>query len=131
MKSKSISSFLAGLFLVALAVAVAPRSAMAVGDEIGKFTLPVEVHWGAAVLPAGAYSLMASDHSTTSMMCVYKQGSPNLGYFIPAQELVTIPTSMQKTQLVLDEKNGTIYVMELQLGGEGLEYHYSAPKLKK
>jgi len=131
MKAKTMSSFLAGLFFVAMAVALAPRSAMALGDEVGKFTLPVEVHWGTVVLPAGDYSLLANDFNSTSMMCVHKQGSPTAGYFIPALDRELIPSSSPKTQLVLDEKDGTVYVKELRLGSEGMGFRYAEPKFKK
>jgi len=131
MKAKTISFFVQSLLFVASAIALAPQVAMALGDEVGKFTLPVEVHWGEVVLPAGAYSISADTRNSTTMMCVHKQGSPGASYFIPAVEQETIPASFQKTQLVLGEKDGTVYVKDLQLGGEGLQLHYATPKSKK
>ena len=131
MKSNTMSFFAQGLLLVASVVALAPQTGMAMGDKVGEFTLPVEVHWGEVVLPPGAYSISANTHGSTSMMCVYKEGSPVVGYFIPAVAQEAIPTSSQKTELVLGEKDGTVYVKALQLKGDGLELHYAAPKLKK
>jgi hypothetical protein len=131
MKSKTMNFFAQGLLFVASVVALAPQAGMAMGDKVGEFTLPVEVHWGEVVLPAGAYSISTNTHSSTPMMCVYKQGSPMVGYFIPAVAQEAIPTSSQKTELVLGEKDGMVYVKALQMKGDGMEFHYAAPKLKK
>jgi hypothetical protein len=131
MKAKLMSSFLASLFLVAMAVALAPRPAMALGDELGKFTLPVEVHWGVVVLEPGNYTISSDNVTSSSMICVHKDGSPTVGYFIPSLERESIPSFSQKTQLVLDQKEGKLYVKELLLEGDGLGLYYGEPKSKK
>ena len=131
MKSKTMRFFAQSLLFVASIVSLAPQAGMAMGDKVGEFTLPVEVHWGEVVLPAGAYSISANTQGASSTMCVYKQGSPTVGYVMPAVEQETIPASSQKTELVLGVKDGIVYVKALQLKGEGLELHYAATKLKK
>lgn len=131
MKAKYISSLLQGLFLVALAAGLAPRTASAQGNEVGKFTLSTEVHWGGAVLPPGAYLVSVDSLSSTSMVCVSSEGNTKTNYFIPAQVRETIPSTSQATRLIIEQKDGATYVRELQLGIEGLALYYSEPKLKK
>lgn len=131
MKSKTMKFFAQSLLFIASVIALAPQAGMAMGDKVGEFTLPVEVHWGEVILPPGAYTISANTQISSSMMCVYKVGSPTVGYFIPAMAQETIPSSSAKTELVLGEKDGTVYVKVLQMNGEGLEFHYAAPKPKK
>jgi hypothetical protein len=131
MKAKSISTFLQGLFLVALAAGLAPRSASAQANEVGKFTLSTDVHWGEVVLTPGAYMVSVDSLSSATMVCVYKEGNHTSAYFIPAQVRETIPSSSQATRLIIEQKDGAAYVRELQLGIEGLALYYTEPKLKK
>ena len=65
------------------------------------------------------------------MMCIYRTGSPSAGYFIPAVTLEWFPRVSAQTELVLGEKDGTVYVRELKLGGEGMDLYYAPPKAKK
>jgi hypothetical protein len=131
MKAKSISSFLPGLFLLALAACVAPRVASAQANEVVKFTLSAEVHWGEVVLPPGAYTVSLDSLSPATMVCVSKEGNPKSAYFIPAQVRESIPSTSQATRLIIEQKNGAAYVRELQLGIAGLALYYTEPKLKK
>ncbi len=131
MKSKTLKFFALSLLFVATVIAMAPQAGMAIGDEVGEFTLPVEVHWGEVILPPGAYTISANTQISSSMLCVHKEGSTTVGYFIPAVEQETIPSSSEKTELVLGEKDGAVYVKTLQLKGDGLEFQYAAPKPKK
>ncbi|MGD0227076.1 MAG: hypothetical protein ABSF71_32520 [Terriglobia bacterium] len=131
MKAKSIRSFLQVLFFVALALALAPRAASALDNQVGKFTLPFEVHWGGAVLPAGSYRISADSLNSATLVNVYKENSPSAGFLIPAIGWDSTPASYGKVQLVIDHKNGEAYVKELKVGSEGVALYYAAPKLKK
>src|ERR1700691_2631561 len=106
MKAKPIGSLLQGLFLVALAAGLAPRSASAQANEVGKFTLSTEVHWGGAVLPAGAYLVSVDSLSSASMVSVSSEGNPKTNFFIPAQVRETIPSTSQATRLIIEQKDG-------------------------
>ena len=131
MNAKSIRSILQGLFFVALALALAPRAASALENQVGKFTIPFEVHWGGAVLPAGSYSISADSLNSSTMINVYKEDRPSAGFLIPAISWDATPTWSGKVQLVIDHKNGEAYVKELKVGSEGVALYYAAPKLKK
>lgn len=128
MKGKTIGSFLRVLALVALAGALAPRVATAQQGECGKFTLPTEVHWGAAVLPAGVYSFSVDPHNPSTQMNVYRESDPRGGYMFIVQAQETIPFSSQQDRLVLEQKDGESYVTALELGSAGVVLHFSAPK---
>lgn len=131
MKANSIGSFLRVLGFVALAGVLAPRVATAQQDESGKFTLPVEVRWGTAVLPAGDYRFSTDSLTAATKVYIYKEGRPAAGYMVLAQDWDTIPISSEKSHLVLDQKDGEFYVKELLLGSDGLVLGFSAPRSKK
>jgi hypothetical protein len=131
MKAKSFSFFAQSFLFLAATLSMAPPSALALGDKVGEFAVPVEVHWGDAILMPGAYSISTRGPGSGSMMCVYKEDSPTAGYLIPAVEQETIPVTSEKTELVLGKKDGTLYVKELRLGSEGMDLHYAPPKSKK
>ena len=131
MKSKTVSFVVQGLLFVASAVAIAPPAALATGDKVGEFTLSAPVQWGEVTLSAGTYTIAPATISGSNMFRVYKVSNAAEGYFIPSIEMEAIPASAQKPQLILGEKGGITYVKELQLGTEGLGFHYAAPKLKK
>ncbi len=131
MKAKSFNFFAQSFLFVAATLSMAPPSAFAMGDKVGEFAVPVEVHWGGVILAPGAYSISARGEGSNSMMCIYKEDSPTAAYFIPALEQEMVPVTSEKTELVLGRKDGTLYVRELKLGGEGMDLHYAPPKLKK
>jgi hypothetical protein len=131
MKTKLIGSFLWGLVFAALALTLAPRAAKAQANEIGEFTLPFEVHWGTAVLPAGAYRFSVGYLRPSNMVLVYKKSSPSAGYLIMPHGWNSTPASSGRGQLVFDRKDGEVYAKELQLGSESIALYFGAPKLKK
>jgi hypothetical protein len=131
MKAKSFSFFAQSLLFLASTVSLAPPSALAMGDKVGDFAVPVEVHWGDVILTPGAYSISARGEGSGSMMCIYKEDRPMEGYFIPTVEREIVPITSEKTELVLGKKDGTFYVKELRLASEGMDLHYAPPKLKK
>jgi len=131
MKKKLISTFLRGMMFLALAVALAPRSATAQVSEVGKFSLPFEVHWGTAVLPAGAYRFSVGDIGPSDVVHVFKEDGPSASYLILPHGWDRTAASSERSQLVFERKDGEVYVKELLLGSEGLTLYYGAPKLKK
>jgi hypothetical protein len=131
MKAKTISSFFQILALVALTGVLAPRVATAQQDESGKFTLPAEVHWGAAVLPAGDYSFSVDSLEASTRLYIFRESGPAVGYMITAQARDTMPLSSEKDHLVLEQKDGVVCVTELQLGSEGLVLRFATPKYKR
>ena len=128
MKAKTISLAHQVLALAALIGVLAPRVATAQQDESGKFTLSTEVHWADAVLPAGVYTFSVDTLVSSARLYVYKEGSPAGGYIFTVQAQDTIPASTEGDHLVLERKNGGVYVTELQLGSQGLLLYFPAPK---
>ena len=128
MKAKTISLFLQVLALVALMGVLAPRVATAQQEESGKFTLSTEVHWGDAVLPAGVYTFSVDSLVSSARLYVYKGSGPAGGYMFTAEAQDTLPASAEGDHLVLEQKNGGVYVTELQLGSQGLVLYFPAPK---
>jgi hypothetical protein len=80
MNGTHIPSFLKLLLAVVLAASVFSAAANAHPGFAGKFTLPYEVHWGKAVLPAGDYFIRMDStiapaiiNSTSGDMTVYTE----------------------------------------------------------
>jgi hypothetical protein len=130
MKVKTISSFLSVLALVVLAGVLAPRIAKA-QEESGRFTLPTEVHWGGATLPAGDYTFSLNSLDSSSRLYVYKESSPASGYMFTPQDWDIIPVTPEKSRLILDQRDGEAYVKEMVFGSEGLVLHFAEAKSKK
>ena len=130
MKAKTISSCLQVLALVALAGVLAPGVATA-QDGSGRFTLPTEVHWGAAVLPAGDYRFSLDSLGLSPRLYVYNENNRGSDYILMVQDCDTIPATSEKSRLVLDQKEGGTYVKELEFPGEGLVLHFAEENSKR
>ncbi len=99
----------------------------AAGNGVGgqaTFHLPVEAHWGMAVLEPGDYSMTLPDLSHGQEVFVVR-GSAN-AFVLP------IVTNTEKASdanyLKLQKVNGTYFVIEYQAGVEGKAYEFSTPK---
>jgi hypothetical protein len=129
MTMKRISSIL--LVLTALAVVLLPRAASAQEAVIGKFTLPVEAHWGKVVLQPGEYRFSADNDNPSTMLRVYDVAHPSVSYFVMTRGWDQMAPDSQKSLLILGNEEGAAYVKELRLGSAGVSLYYGAPKLKK
>ena len=72
------------IFGVLLATSLFSAAANAHPTFAGKFTLPYEVHWGQAVLPAGDYYIRMS---ATQPLAVITSVSGNMGVFTQAPKV--------------------------------------------
>jgi hypothetical protein len=68
------SKLFAKLSVVALALGALATSGNAQNAYQGKFTLPVESHWGGATLPAGEYSFTLPSNSAPYRLYIQGQG---------------------------------------------------------
>jgi len=127
MKAKTLGSILRVLALVALAAVLAPRVASA-QDETGKFTLPTEVHWGAATLPAGDYSFSVESSTPLPRLYVYRESNPSGGYMFIARAQDIVPAISEQDHLVLEQEDGEAFVTALQLESKGLVLHFAPSK---
>ena len=113
--------------LVLIAICASARSASAQNAYQGKFTLPNDVRWANATLPAGDYTFSLS--STTMSGRVFLQG-PNGGAFI-----LTSATDQRNegdsSKLTIEHRGGISFVRSMYLADLGVELTYRAPGLPK
>lgn len=110
-----------------LALASFPTPAKAQnGPCEGTFTLPYEVTWQNAQLPAGQYSFRMESKAFPARMIVK---GPNGAFFVSAMGLSTQHQDVD-SELLVESRDGKNYVRELYLAGYDLHLRYFVPKVK-
>jgi hypothetical protein len=90
----------------------------------GEFTLPSEIHWGRAVLPAGQYSFDLASIRTPQLIQVRGEG---VNVMLMAQASGDRPTPTDSA-LVLVRQGDKSVVRSLRLAPLGISLYYAAPK---
>jgi hypothetical protein len=107
-------------FAIALALVASPLNA-----QQGKFTLPVEAHWGNAVLSPGSYRL-SGPSPTSTMGVIYIYGDKKAQMALP---VVATPQDLSNhSYLRLVNVNGTYVIREFSSGLTGRSYLFGIPK---
>ena len=110
-----------------IAICASASSASAQGAFQGKFTLPNDVRWANASLPAGDYTF--SLNSTTMPGWVMLRG-PNGGVFI-LTSVIDERNEGDSSKLTVEHRGGTNFVRSMYLADLGVELTYRAPKTPK
>ncbi|MBV8572880.1 MAG: hypothetical protein JO319_19830 [Acidobacteriaceae bacterium] len=93
--------------------------------EHASFHLPVQAHWGTAVLQPGDYRMVSPDLAFGQPTFVVR-GADSGAFVIP---LVTEASRVSKDcYLKLQQINGTYFVTEYLAGPAGTTYTFAAPK---
>jgi hypothetical protein len=131
MKSKCLALFSKSLVFAALVAGLLPLTAGAQSPAAGKFTLPLEVHWGTATLPKGDYSFSFAPSGGSTLLFVRKEGSPSRSYMIGDVGWDEMAGTSSANRLVLGRLGDETYVKDLQLGCVGTVLHFRAPSFKE
>jgi hypothetical protein len=107
-----------------IAICASASSASAQNAFQGKFTLPNDVRWANATLPAGDYTFSLS--STTTPGRVFLQG-PNGGAFI-LTSVIDERNEGDSSKLTIEHRGGISFVRSMYLADLGVELTYHAPK---
>ena len=110
-----------------IAICTSASSASAQNAFQGKFTLPDDVRWANATLPAGDYTFSLS--STTMPGRVFLQG-PNGGAFI-LTSVIDERNEGDSSKLTLEHRDGISFVRSMYLADLGVELTYRVPKTPK
>jgi hypothetical protein len=110
-----------------IAICASASSVSAQNAFQGKFTLPNDVRWANATLPAGDYTF--SLNSTSMPGRVFLQG-PNGGAFI-LTSVIDNRNEGDSSKLSIEHRGGTSFVRSMYLADLGVELTYSAPKTPK
>ena len=116
---------IASFALAAVSASAIPAAAQDVCR--GSFTLPREVRWQNATLPAGDYTFSLS--STTISGRVFLQG-PNGGAFI-LTSVTDKRNEGDSSKLTIEHRGGISFVRSMYLADLGVELTYPAPKTPK
>ena len=98
----------------------------AAGNGLGEhasFHLPVEAHWGTAVLQPGDYKMVTPDFGQEAFVIRGPEG----GVFVLPQVTDTNTVS-DACYLKLQEVNGSYFIIEYLAGPAGKTYSFRAPK---
>jgi len=111
--------------LMALCASATPASAQ--NAFKGSFTLPEDVRWANASLPAGDYSFVLPSNSVPAQIVL--QG-PNGGAFI-----MTSATDKRQdgdvSKMTIERRGATRFVRDIYLADLGLHLRYRVPSLPK
>ena len=116
---------IAAIALVTICASATPASAQSAYR--GSFTLPNDVRWANAVLPAGDYKF---DLASVGLPARISLWGPNGGAFI------TTAITDQKNDggasvMTIERRGGMRFVSDIYLADLGLHLHYKAPSLPK
>jgi hypothetical protein len=108
-----------------IAICASASSASAQNAFQGKFTLPNDVRWANATLPAGDYTFSLK----TMFNQVFLQG-PNGGAFILTSATDT-RNEGDSSKLTIEHRDGISFVRSMYLADLGVELMYRVPKAPK
>lgn len=126
MKTNRSSSMLKGLFLALLATGTSSGLARAQAVQ-GKFTLPFEVQWGRAPLPAGDYSFKIESTAMPALVTVRQTSHGGKAAIVMAQSQNPEGGSGQSALTVV-RGGGKQIVRSLYLAEIGTIFFYATPK---
>lgn len=125
---KNLIRMFAAAAIAAIAICASATPAAAQNAFQGSFTLPNDVRWQSAMLPAGDYTFAMKSATIPNQIVV--NGPGGNGSFI-----VTVATSKRVTGqascLIIEHRSGSSFVRELYLADLGLHLRYSVPKVPK
>jgi hypothetical protein len=116
---------IAAIALVTICASATPASAQAAYR--GTFTMPNDVRWAGAALPAGDYRF---DLASVGLPARITLWGPNGGAF------VTTASTDQKNEgdvsvITIQRRGGMRFVSDIYLAELGLHLHYKAPSIPK
>jgi hypothetical protein len=126
MKS-NFSRILAIATLGLIAVCASPNPASAQAAFKGSFTLPEDVRWGNASLPAGDYTFVLKSNSLPAQIVL--QG-PNGSVFIQTGA-TDKRNDGESSNMTIERRGNTRFVHDLYLADLGMHLRYSVPSLPK
>jgi hypothetical protein len=120
---------LSTLLLIACSVLVFGGSSLNAQISRGKFTLPVQTHWGTIVMAPGPYSYTL-DRTTVGLMLSVRTPRGKLSLIpIPTTRGVSTDETFRPSMLLLETQGGETTVRSIHFGQLGVTLHYRASKV--
>ena len=121
-----IRKFVFAALLGASALNLAPTVASAQQPAHGKFTLPHDVRWGSAKVPAGDYEFSFDPENASPMLMLSKvSGLPTVFLMLVPSTEDSKPSDVNR--LVLESTPQASYVSEMQLPQFGMTLEFAVP----
>ena len=122
----SIRRFFYASLLALTTLTYAPGLASAQEPASGKFTLPHDVHWGQANVPAGEYRFSYAYNGVSGIFSLSKLDGARKGYLFLVND-VNETTQVGPSRLVLSTTPEGSYVSYMQLPEFGMTLHFPLP----
>jgi hypothetical protein len=123
---KTIGKFSFAVMLLAAGLGLSASSAAAQSIASGTFKLPVQAHWGMAVLPAGDYSFAVEIRGSGPMVSIRTAEGKCAGLFFSRS--VTEVAESGSQSLTLTRLGDEAFVSSFHLGTIGMVLDYNVPK---
>ena len=118
--------FVYGTLLALTTLSIAPTLASAQEPARGAFTLPHDVHWSNAVVPAGQYRFTFGADGAMGMLTLTKMSGRRTGYvFLVSDTDEAKPSDVSR--LVLETTSAGSYVSAMHLPDFGMTLHFPVP----
>jgi|SRR5271156_496173 len=124
---KSIRKFAYAAVLILSALSFAPSLASA-QDEGGTFTLPHEVHWQNAIVPAGDYKFTLQPRGPSEMLNLRKISGAPASFMLVVNDIAAAAAQdSAPASLVINSTLGASYVSSMTLPQFEVTLHFTAP----
>jgi hypothetical protein len=124
-----ICKYVYAVVLVLSALNLAPGLASA-QDESGRFTLPHEVRWQNAMVPAGDYSFTLQSVGPSEMLRLRKLSGAPASFMLMVND-TEVGTDSDTARIRLASKSGVSYVSTMNLPQSDVALHFAAPRVEK
>jgi hypothetical protein len=125
---KSLIRMFAAAAIAAIAIAASATPASAQNAFQGSFTLPSDVRWQGAMLPAGDYTFTMQSAGIPAKIIVR---GPNHSVAFVLTAATSKRVTGQGSCLLIERRGGSGFVRELYLADSGLHLRYAVPKIPK
>ncbi len=122
----SIRRFFYASLLVLTTLNFAPSLASAQEPASGRFTLPHDVLWGKASVPAGEYRFSYESNGVSGVLTLSRLDGARKGYLLLVND-VDETTQLGPSRLVLNTTPDGSYVSAMQLPESGMTLYFHAP----
>jgi hypothetical protein len=125
----TICKYIYAALLVLSALNYAP-SLVSAQDEGGRFTLPHEVHWQNAIVPAGDYSFTLQSVGPAEMLMLKRLSGGPASFMLLVNDADAAADS-GRAGIMLASKAGVSYVSAMNLPQLDVALHFAAPRIEK
>jgi hypothetical protein len=120
----SLRKFLHAGVLALTTLSLVP--ALAAQSPRGKFTLPHDVHWQNAVVPAGDYRFSLDGNGSLGVLTLSKMSGTRTGFLFLVKDVDDAKTT-DRDKLVLENTANGTYVSAMELPQFGMTLHFEVP----